>query len=122
MIRKKINIFKKEFQNISKVTLHPVHFLLTLVLTVGFAIGIFIISFLLGWLCCMEPAASASMFSDFTVFGVLTTDLIVLLLLLRVFYNRSKKKANMKYCKSYLLIGFMMVIMYLVSVYIFIIN
>lgn len=90
------------------------HFLIVLFLSSVFSIGLFILSFIIGWICCMEPAAAESMFSNFTLFAIFTIDLLIILILLLNRYRKVRMKGKLDYCKSYLIVGSLIVLTYLI--------
>ncbi|MDO5989583.1 hypothetical protein Q4Q39_19435 [Flavivirga amylovorans] len=106
-----INTLKKEFQNILKVKLNSGRFLFSLALMLELIFGIFILSLALGWQSRIVPSIGSFIASNVTLFSILTIDLI---LLLYVFYNRVRSKMIIDYCKSYLLLGFAIVILSLI--------
>ena len=92
-----------KLNNILSQKLNPSHFLLVLILTCGITVGLFVLSLIFGWLCCMEPAAGPRMYSNLTLFGLLTTDILILLLILFGLYRNAKKKARLDFQKNYLI-------------------
>ena len=78
--------------------------------------GLFLLTFILGWLCCMEPAASPVLFSNVTLFAMLNIDVFVLMLMLYGLYRSSKAKHRLDRCKTYVLMGFVVFAVYLVLV------
>jgi heme A synthase len=90
------------------------HFLIVLLLSAGLTIGLFILSLILGWLCCMEPAAGPRMYSNLTLFVLITADLMILMLGLGGLYLNAKKKDRTDFQKSYLIIGILLIVLYLI--------
>ena len=114
-----MNSFKKQFGIIMKQQLHYGHFIIVTVLLSGLVYMVFILSFLLSWLCCMEPAASNQMFSDWTLFIMLTVDLIVIQLTIYGFYRGARLKNKMRRCKSYAILGILMSALYVWALFYF---
>ncbi len=103
-----------KLKNILSYKLNVKHFLLVLTLTAGLTIGLFILSLIFGWLCCMEPAAGQRMYSNLTLFGLITTDLMILILGLIGLNQNAKKKEKTDFQKSYLIIGILLIVLYLI--------
>jgi len=103
-----------KLRNIISQQLNAVHFALVLLLTVGLAIGLFILSLIFGWLCCMEPAAVPRMYSNLTLFGLITVDLLILVLGLYGLYRNAKKRERTDFQKSYLITGILLIVTYLI--------
>ncbi len=105
----------KEFRDTLKAKVSIGHLLISSLVLSGLVYGLFILSIVVGWTCCPEPAKSSTLFSDFTLFWILTVDLFLLLLLLSRFYRISKQK-KVSYSKSYLILGIGLIVLYLVAV------
>jgi len=109
-------ILSNEFKNVMKQKFEILHFIISLSLMAVLVYGMFLLSFILGWLCCLESSSSLNMFSSFTIFGIFTIDLIILLLILISVYRYSKLKGRIDYCKSYLIIGLILIIACLIII------
>ncbi len=103
---------KRQFGFIMKQQLHYGHFILVAVVLSGLAYMVFLLGIILSWLCCMEPAASEHMFSDWTLFMMFTIDFIVLELILYGFYCGARLKSKIRRCKSYFVLGIIISILY----------
>ncbi len=103
----------KNLKKILAQELNIGHFTLVLALISGFTIGLFILSLIFGWLCCMEPAAGPRMFSNWTLFGLLTSDILILSLILFGLNRYAEKQQKFEYQKTYLIIGLFLIIVYL---------
>ena len=103
-----------QLKNILSHRLNTGHFLLTLILIGALTIGLFILSLIFGWLCCMEPTAGPRMYSNLTLFGLITTDLLILILGLSWLYLNAKKKKRIDFQKSYFIVGLLLVVVYLI--------
>lgn len=60
----------------------------------------------------MEPAASSSMFSNFTLFIILALNLASLLFVILKMYKMSRRRGNLVRCKSYIILGILLVVFY----------
>ncbi len=87
------------------------HFILVAITTIGLAVALYFSSIIIGWLCCMAPANAAQIFSNATLFGLITIDFMIMLTLL-VGLCRTFENINFK--KSYLITTFILVVMYAV--------
>jgi len=103
-----------EFKTIINEEFKVFHFIVSFILISSLRYVLLMSSIVLEWLCCMEPAASSSMFSNFTLFGIFTIDLVMLFTVLRFFYKSAKLKLMFSYCKSYIIIGLFLMITYFV--------
>jgi len=105
-----------KLKKILSVKLNLEHFISVLILTIGTTIGLFILSIIIiGWLYFSEPSASPRMYSNLTLFNLLTIDLIILLLGLFTLYKCTEKKQTINFQKSYLLIIFLTITTYIIS-------
>lgn len=105
-----------EFKDVLKVKLSIAHLLISSIVLLGFMYILLIVSIVISWECCLEPNKHSRLFSDFTLFCILTTNLSLLLLLLSQFYKISMRKDNLRRCKSYVILGIILVIFYLVAI------
>lgn len=87
------------------------HFIVSFVITCLLTYGIFVLSFLFAWLCCME---FAERFSWLTILGVFSTVLIIILLIIYMFYYYAKRKRRLRFCKSYVILSIILIIAYLI--------
>ncbi|WP_346882909.1 hypothetical protein [uncultured Algibacter sp.] len=74
-----------------------------------------VLSFILTWLCCMWPCFGSSMFSDYAIIMVLTIDFVVLLSVVVGFCKSAKQIEKITYCKSYLILGIIVFMLYIAT-------
>lgn len=103
-----------KLRNILSHRFNAGHFVLVLLLTGGLTVGLFILSLIFGWLCCMEPVAGPRMYSYLTLFGLITADLLILMLGLYGLYRNAKKRQRTDFQKTYLITGILLIVVYLI--------
>lgn len=71
----------------------------------------------------MEPPAGPRMYSKLTLFGLITADLLILMLGLYGLYRNAKKRERTDFQKSYLIIGILIIVVYLIFMpYVIVVN
>jgi len=103
-----------KLKNILSQRLNALHFLLVLLLTVGLTVVLFILSLIFGWLYFIEPVAGPRMYSSLTLFGLITADLLILILGLYGLYRNAGKKQRADFQKSYFIIGILLIVVYMI--------
>ncbi len=105
-----------DLKNIFSQKLNFLHFSLVLIITSGLTVGLYVLSLILGWLCCIEPAAGPRMYSNFTLLAMVTIDLVILLLGLFVLFRNAVKKERFDFQKSYLIVAIFLIMVYLIFI------
>lgn len=103
-----------DIKTILKENTHYGHFIVTALLTFLFSYGLLNLSYILGWLCCMGPAAGSSMFTDMTLFWILTIDYVVIIIMLYLLFRYSSKRKQIARLKNYLIIWGVITLAYLI--------
>jgi len=62
----------------------------------------------------MEPAAGPRMYSNLTLFWLLTADFLILLFGLYGLYQKAKKRERVDFQKTYFLIGVLIIAVYVI--------
>ena len=107
---------QKELIEIMSSRFNLAHFFLVLILLLGLSFGFFLFEIILLWLFCPKYWSSSlpELYSNISIIGVYTLNLMVFLLILKMLYVGARRKLKTSYCKSYFLIGLIFIVLYLI--------